>query len=168
MRRLLGKMDHGHLWLICTPCNALPVSLYGTFSAPRGIHGYRAIHESASIAHHTTFAGGITGLTWTCPGCGSDWTYHIVIEPSSGEHYAYPLCSRCTRHHWQFASHFTLLACPEGRAFWRQHERVRMLPEREVEAGGVPAIVAGMESVVGGHRLDAVLVRDTLELIGVG
>lgn len=167
MRRLLGKMDHGKLWLICKPCNAMPVSLYATFSVPKGIRSYRTIHENASIAHHATFAAGITGLTWTCPRCGSDCPYNVGEEPSSGEHYAYPLCSRCAQYHWQFVSHFTLLACPEGRAFWRQHERVRMVPEREVEAGGVPAIVAGMESLAGGHRLDAVLVRDTLELIDV-
>lgn len=168
LRRLLGKISHGQLWLICKPCNGLPVSLYATFSVPPSIRGYRAIHEIISVQHHATFARGITGLTWTCPRCRSDWPYHVGTEPSSGEHYVYPLCPRCDEHYWQFVSHFTLLACPEGRAFWHAHERVRILPEREIEAGGVPAIVAGMESVVGGHRLDAVLVRDTLELIAVG
>lgn len=168
VRRLLGKVSHGNLWLICRPCGSLPVSLYARVEVPRGVTAYRAIHDAASIAHHRRFAAGIAGVRWTCPRCRVTYPYRIGVETVSGEHYAYPLCPRCNQRFWQFASHFTLLACPEGRAFWREHERVRMLPEREVEAAGVPALVVGMESVATGTTLEALLVRDSLALISVG
>jgi hypothetical protein len=56
---------------------------------------------------------------------------------------------------------------PEGWAFEREHRRIRTLPGREVEAAGVPAIVSRFESVARSARLEVVLARDTLELIGV-
>jgi hypothetical protein len=36
-----------------------------------------------------------------------------------------------------------------------------------VEVTGVPALVARLESVTGDARLDVVLARDTLEVIGI-
>ena len=47
------------------------------------------------------------------------------------------------------------------------HRRIRTLPGRMVDAGGVPAIVTRFESVTGSATLDIVLARDTLDPIGV-
>jgi hypothetical protein len=44
---------------------------------------------------------------------------------------------------------------------------MQFLPEREVEADGVPAVVTGFESLTRGARLEVVCLRDTLEVIRV-
>jgi hypothetical protein len=41
------------------------------------------------------------------------------------------------------------------------------LPEREIEADGRPALVTGFESIVDAARLDIVIARDSLRLLGV-
>ncbi len=63
--------------------------------------------------------------------------------------------------------HGLALSLPQGRRFWRAHERIRLLPDREVEAGGIPARVVTMESVANGARYTVVSTRDTYRIIGV-
>jgi hypothetical protein len=75
-------------------------------------------------------------------------------------------CERCGVR-WQFKVDCQLLATPEGRRFWHEHPRIRRLPEREVETGGVPAIVAGYESMTGNAALYGIFARDTFERIDV-
>ena len=61
--------------------------------------------------------------------------------------------------------HSLTWSLPEARAFWREHPRMRFLPEREVEVAGSPAVVTGFESITGPARLDAVMLVDTLEVV---
>jgi RNA polymerase sigma-70 factor (ECF subfamily) len=56
---------------------------------------------------------------------------------------------------------------PETQRFWRAHPRVHTLPPREVETGGVPAIVMRVQSVTDGAWLDLVWARETLQLLAV-
>jgi hypothetical protein len=56
---------------------------------------------------------------------------------------------------------------PAARAFARRQGWVRSLLEREVEVGGVPVLVASLEGVAGGGRLDVLLARDSLRVIAV-
>jgi RNA polymerase sigma factor (sigma-70 family) len=56
---------------------------------------------------------------------------------------------------------------PEVRRFRSDHPRVRAIPERDVEAGGAPALVVRYESVLGSEGVDVVLARDTLRLLRV-
>lgn len=60
-----------------------------------------------------------------------------------------------------------VLFLPEGRHFWREHQRVRALPEREIEVGGRAAVVRGLESPRDGAQLDVVCARDTFEVLGI-
>jgi RNA polymerase sigma factor (sigma-70 family) len=68
-------------------------------------------------------------------------------------------CARCGYPENNSSLDMQLLALPEGLRFWRQHERLRPLPVREVEAHGQPALVAGFESVLDRARLEAVVDR---------
>jgi hypothetical protein len=61
---------------------------------------------------------------------------------------------------------WNLLGLPETRAFWREHPRMRRLPDREVEARGQAAVVTGFESIAGGAHLDIVYARDNLVVLG--
>ncbi len=58
-----------------------------------------------------------------------------------------------------------MLALPAGRRFWRAHPRLRLLPQRSIEAAGRPALVAGFESVTDAARFEAIVARDTYAVI---
>ena len=79
------------------------------------------------------------------------------------------VCIRCAVCHTTVVNSLKGLALylPEGRRFWREHRRIRALPEREVEAAGRPAIVTSFESLMGHARLDIVCARDSYEVLGV-
>lgn len=49
---------------------------------------------------------------------------------------------------------------PEGKAFWRAHPQLRLLPERAIERDGRLAVVAGFESMMDASRLESVAVRE--------
>lgn len=57
------------------------------------------------------------------------------------------------------------LALPDGRRFWRDHPRIRALPDYTVEADGRAAVVVPFESVRGRARFDVVRARDTYEVL---
>ena len=56
---------------------------------------------------------------------------------------------------------------PEGRRFWHAHPRLRLLPERDVEADGRPAIVVGFASVTDAATLDIVADRETFRVLRI-
>ncbi len=60
-----------------------------------------------------------------------------------------------------------LLSLPVARRFWREQRRVRFLAEREVEAGGHPAVVLGFESVGSAARCEVVASLDTFAVLGL-
>lgn len=168
VRRLLGHISGGYLWLICKPCRSLPVSLYATLPVPKGVKGYSTIQSRTSEEHHRKFASGIGGIAEQCQHCGGGAApYRVGTDPYDGTHYAYPDCPRCSISHWQFASPYQVLATPEGQSFWRSEQRVRLLPERNIDVG-VPGIVVGFESLTSTRRLEGVLTQDTLQLVSLG
>jgi len=60
------------------------------------------------------------------------------------------------------------MSTPEGRAFWRENPRIRkILPEPEIEADGVPAVVLSWMSLSGPAKLDVVIGRESCEIIHV-
>ena len=60
-----------------------------------------------------------------------------------------------------------ILTLPEGRRFWRDHPRIRTLPERELEAQGRDALLVSFESLRDPARLDAVVDRDTYQVMSI-
>ena len=55
------------------------------------------------------------------------------------------------------------LASQEGRAFWRKHPRIRLLPLGEQEVGGALALRVSFVSLSDNARLDLLAARDTLQ-----
>jgi RNA polymerase sigma-70 factor (ECF subfamily) len=170
-RRLLGLWTPGsRLWLICKPCLDLPVSLYsdgGSAELFRGVRGYRAAEFQILEHHWQRFEHGVAGRTVRCRGCNTAVPYRIGLDPLDQAHFARAECEQCALCLGVFKVDSLLLATPEGRGFWHEHPLIRRLPEREVEAAGVPAIVAGYESVTGHAAIYGVFARDTLEQINV-
>lgn len=163
VRHLLGSIQDDMLWLVCKPCRFLPVSLYATIRVPRGVKGFGAIYLRSAQSHHERFAAGLPPIA-SCPNCARPIQFEIGTDPYDGTHYAQRTCD-CLRH-WEFASPWQVLASPRGVAFWQSEERIRVLPERAVDIG-VPALVVGFESLTSGHRLEGVLVTETLRLVSV-
>jgi RNA polymerase sigma factor (sigma-70 family) len=154
---------------ICKPC-VIPVNLYATIAMPPGIQGYRAAFERDMLRHGRRFGGGVAGLAERCWRCGRAIPYRPTTETSPGlpvMHYVRAWCDTCRDGGWNFGVSWQLLASSEGQRFRQEHPRFRFLPEREVEAGGVPAIVAGFASMTDSAELHAVFRRDSFECLRV-
>jgi hypothetical protein len=59
------------------------------------------------------------------------------------------------------------LALPEGRRFWREHRRVRLLAERTVERDGRGVAIVGLEAVGTGARFEVAAELTTLTVRGI-
>jgi hypothetical protein len=59
------------------------------------------------------------------------------------------------------------LALPAGKRFWRAHPRLRLLPERTVDADGRPALVSGFESAADGARLEVLFDAASFRVLAV-
>lgn len=62
---------------------------------------------------------------------------------------------------------FLLLARPEAQRYWREHPRVRRFIPRAMEAQGRPALLAGFGSMTDSSRLEAIVARDTFDVLSV-
>lgn len=164
-RHLLGKrMPGGRLWLICQPC-LIPVSLYATVGPYPHIRGYTATFQRSFVEHECRFGGGAAGLAERCSRCGRLLPYSPTVEPWAGyvNHYVHAWCVSCQDGTGQFGVTWQLLATLEGRRFWQEHPRLCFLPDQEIEASGVPALVVRAQSMTSSARLECVFVRDTFE-----
>jgi phage FluMu protein Com len=133
----------------------------------KGVTGYKAALNRMTARSHEFYKHGITGRTARCRWCGRLAPLRISTHVFRGYRDVQTDCPHCGRVNAVGTVAAVALMLPESRAFARAHARIRTLPARTVEAVGVPAIVARFESVTGSARLEVVLARDTLELIGV-
>lgn len=106
-----------------------------------------------------------------CPVCGAwlpiargkpPWVPPQYVDPDS-MYLWHAGCGGADSETW----HSLTWSLPEARSFWREHPRMRFLPEREIEAAGSAAVVTGFQSVTGGARLDVVALRDSLRVLSV-
>lgn len=183
-RRLLGRFtEERELRLDCVGClapgatgrvivvNSRGIELLCGVGSPelfRGIRGFKPALNRVIARTHEFYGRGLSGRTMPCHRCGSD--VRLRPHPWAGPTLRYsvrPSCRNCGETAGIGAVVWRALERPEGRAFWREHERIRMLPDRDVEAAGGPAIVCALESVATNGRLEVVFTRDTLEVVAV-
>ena len=168
-RRLRGKrMPGGRVWLICQPC-LIPVNLYATVGPYCQVRGYSASLLRSLVEHDRYFGGGAAGLAEHCCQCGRLLPYRPTTECwlDSLNHYLHAWCDSCRNGAGEFGVTWQLLSSPEGRQFRQEHPRLRFLPDQEIEASGVPALVVRAESMTSQARLEGVFVRATFERIRV-
>ncbi len=169
-RRLWGRFTpERELWLYCMPCGKVPVnqlSRGGSARLFRGIKGYRAASLRMIEAEERLAREGIGPRAKRCPGCGALVPLVIGFDTfMTGMHYAEAYCERCDLFLDHFTSYWVAQVTPEGRRFWREHTRHLMLPERQVEAEGVPALVVGLRSLESDARFEAVIERGTFRAL---
>jgi hypothetical protein len=91
---------------------------------------------------------------------------HHTPSEFRGEHGFHFVCGNC-----QMSENFALAAVvlfhPEGQRFQREHQRIRLLPEYQIEAGGIPAIVTTFESLATSARFEMVSSRDTFAVMQI-
>jgi len=174
-RHLEGRLRpaEGKLFMRCPGC-ARSDAHYIHSELGSGLGGLRtyrpAVGRVLDVIHDLFRLRGGGGAA-PCPGCGQllpvlrgepPWVPPRFRDPQS----IYVWCVSCgsgDSETWQSLT----WSLPAARAFWREHPRMRFLPEREVEVAGSPAVVTGFESITGTARLDVVTLRDTLEVVSI-
>jgi RNA polymerase sigma factor (sigma-70 family) len=78
----------------------------------------------------------------------------------------YIACTRCSYEEFNPLPHLTL-DIPETSQFWRKHPRMRWLSAQEIDHGGVPAFVSSFQSATDSARLDVIIQRSTLHVLGI-
>lgn len=179
-RRLVGRFaagpEGGEFLLRCPDCCTEPgvyvsnvdADLVPTFLS--GLKGYRAA-LSRMYAWTDGFYHAGAGRPPTCPRCGHPATITpgmLPDVPASIRHVP-GLNACCPACGWRACQGQVglALALPEAQRFWREQRRIRVLPPREEEVGGRPALVTSFERLGGGARLDVVTRRDTLAVVTV-
>lgn len=174
--RLVGHFNppSGELMLRCPGC--FPV--YGLYQVRSeepglftGVQGILAAHRRVLAASHTYYLQAFAENAAQCPACGGSAAVYRRLPESELPRLreargAHVRCSACDQ-----TFHVSLgglvQALPAARAFWREHHRMRALPEREIEVGGRTALVSRIESVTDAARLDVVTDAETLTTLYV-
>jgi hypothetical protein len=172
--RLFGRFgkDHTELTLRCPGCCDPGTHVtYGTGEVLRDVKGYKPALSRLTVSTSEYFRRALGRGAAECPGCGDTLPLRPGLDgPVSSALRAltafHVICRSCC-----FISdaplHRLNLILPEGRSFWREHPRIRTLPERRVEAQGYEAIVTTFESVSDATRLEVVARRNTFEVLEI-
>lgn len=165
-RRLEGWMDPeaGRLDLHCPDCAPTPYRNYVHAHMGGGLRDVRMFRPAVSrvLANiHAMFRIRLTDGGLSCPSCGG---WMPLRQTAEGVRLS---CDRCDWHDWE-SWHSLTWSLPQVRRFWREHPRMRFLPECEVEAEGIRAVVTGFESLSSSARIEVVAVRESLQVLSVG
>lgn len=177
-RRLMGRLDRGALTLRCPACipgyprEPSPNMLH--LSDPDVLGGVKTFKPALARAMdhaYGLFTPALSSGVIACPACGRSEPLRsgipeYVPEPRWVESGVYARCGGCGWVHDMSLAGLVLWT-PEGRRFWREHPRIRLLPEREVESAGRRAVVTGYESLADGSRFEVVSAREGFRVLEV-
>lgn len=174
-RRFVGGItrDTKTLVLRCPSCVFSGVDM-GPMERERPLAGARATRRALTrvmMGADRYFQHALAEGWAPCRGCGQlaplrRWAGdHLpeAMRAAHGVHIPCPACG-CTR---DLLLPLLALWRPEGRRFWRDHPRIRLLPERTVEADGRAVIVVGFASVTDAATLDVVADSETFRVLSV-
>jgi phage FluMu protein Com len=180
-RRLLGRFGRSEgtsaLATRCPECD-LFTDTYSTnahFSAAReiigGVKTFRPALSRLAAWTNAVYRRWLPERRMPCANCGA-WMplamhYPMDERPAiRGMRGIYGRCPACGVVASQTFGSF-VLCLPEGQRFAREHPRIYMLPVREMESGGVPALAVTYESVADGARFAVVSARDTYRVLSI-
>lgn len=75
-------------------------------------------------------------------------------------------CAVCNISHWSSLD-FMLFSLPEAQRFWKEHPRLRPLPQQEREVPGRPALLTTFVSITEQARLDIVTSADSFMVLNI-
>lgn len=173
-KRLLGRFDHtqDELQLRCPSCNDLQddndrVS-YSQLPCLHGIKAYKpAFMRVLAWGYDHYFKHNNAGRI-PCLHCGRLQPLRIGAPPNGTNNAPgiYIWCEHCNA---SVSSAWAGLALclPQGRAFWQKHPRICVLPEREVEIAGSPAVLTGFHSMASNAIFEVAFSKNTFEVLYV-
>jgi RNA polymerase sigma-70 factor (ECF subfamily) len=172
-RRLVGYLspDRDEFWLRCPGCDN-----HHWTAAPRAgltwhdLKGFRPILARQMTWLDLHYRRALSTRVFPCPGCGR--TLRPWLHQRSGDDpYDVAFQARCGACGASSeASHSWLALClPEGRRFYREHQRIRYAGHRHVHVGpsGGPALITSFESLTSRARLDVISAWDSFEVLDV-
>lgn len=177
-RRLIGCFDRAipALTLRCPGCYAdggvEVVAQTAWAEALAGAHGYKAAFSRLARMATAEYRYALEHGEARCNRCGHPAQLRmgmpVGLPPAArdlpGAHIVCASCSYVTNQ----SLRGLVLASPEGRDFWREHPRIRILPERPIaEVAGRASIVTSFESVTGKGRLHVVSARDDFRVLAI-
>ena len=177
--RLRGRFDRpgGAYALRCPACCAAPDALLvqtRLAALLRGVSGHKAVLNRFMAWSHDHFARAVAVGAAPCRRCGTAIPLRHGRLPAPtpaiarGQFGLWLTCPACGEGEGDQITLASLaLDTPAGRAFWRDHPRLRTLPVAEVEADGRPLLLVRHESVAGTARLDARFDRETYRLLDI-
>ena len=104
---------------------------------------------------------------WRCRHCGAYVVRGLHWSPLVLTYVSIAQCPQCGATSGHTGTHGILHAHPAGRRFWREHPRVRAVPDQRVEVDGRPAIVTRLVSVTDTAELAMVLDAETFAVLDV-
>ncbi len=160
---------------MCPVCAGQP----GFYSVPGentvqlldGLSSFKPVYNRYAAWAHEVFSVALANGSTHCFKCGDELPVRMGVSPSApipkrgrpGIHY---VCERCNLI-CDMGLSALVLWLPEGRTFQKEHPRIHRLPDRELEADGVPAIVTTFESLGNGERYAVVSAKETLRTLSV-
>lgn len=171
--RLHGSFNRseGKLTLRCPVCPGPPFARHGR-SPVRGVDdpvlsakGFKTALAALTLLVHDLFKPGLGGNPILCWICGRPVVARIghfeagQVAPRA----AYGMMAHCEvcGNISRIALSEYSLGLPDGQRFWRNHPKIRVLPERQIEADGQPAILTGYQSLTDPARFETVFTYDS-------
>ncbi|HEU4327034.1 MAG TPA: RNA polymerase sigma factor [Roseiflexaceae bacterium] len=177
-QRLNGffQRERGDLVLRCPDCCTAPddaiCSIHGD-ELLDGVRGFRPALNRVAAHSHAFYRAALDSGGAACGGCGGAAQLRYTLAPdlyppetlaaTRGVHLHCPHCAVVG----SISLRMLVLCTPEAQRFWRAHERIRALPEREVVVADQPALLTRLEQVTGSAALEFVSASQTYQLLAV-
>jgi len=178
--RLLGKFRKEEVFALrCPKCHPEPKTIMAGLDLSKSYHakllGKTRMYKPAYSRILTSFAPlyhqALKFNNASCLGCGR--AVEIRVEGGTNKHEQTHKTSqirlRCPWCGW--ASNKTLsslvMASIEAQRFWREHQRIRILPPDEIDVQGSLSFLTRLQSMTSTAELTLISRRDTYELIEV-
>ena len=176
-RRLMGRFDPiaPELVLRCSDCYAGMGAVCAQSVWPaalKGARGYKSALSRLQRMASAQYWRALAGEAVSCDACGGSARVHLGMPDSlpafmrerPGAYIACHFCGSVTN----MSLDGLVLALPEGRRFWRDYPRLRILPQREIEeVDGRPALVTRLTAVSSPAGLDVIVSRDNFRVLKI-
>jgi RNA polymerase sigma factor (sigma-70 family) len=176
-QRMVGRFTpgNGEFRLTCRTCTPEPGD--GLFQTEwsdlfSGVKGYKAALTRFMNHSHDYYRHGLLNSHIKCRKHEHTTSLRmgIPLDASPSMRVSQGLHIRCEKCESSSSviTHRGLVRClPEAQRFWKEHPRLRSLPEQEIEVGGATAILTSFQSVTAKARLDVISLRETFEIVSI-
>lgn len=179
-RRLLGKYQKDEVFALrCPQCDPDAESIMAGLDLTKPYHArilgstktYKPAYARLLTVFMPLYQQALKTHTAPCLACGNPVDVLLTDNRQTKQH-AHELAQiklHCPACGWASnkSSHGLVIGSAEAQRFWREHPRMRTLPEQEIEVSGTMAFLTRLQSVTDNAELTVISRRDTFELLEV-